>query len=122
MKLQDIVNLITIRNHLNGVLNGVGGGVNKGNQKLVSQKISELDNVIIDKSVSLDISSLNEPTIISIGNQDFKPTEKDLDNWRTTWEQNQTASPDFTIKTEIIEQKPVKKAKGFKRSGNDENS
>lgn len=128
MKLQDLVNLITVRNHLSNVINGMGGGINKENQKLVTKKISELDAVIIDNSVSFDVNSLKEGFVKFGG-----PTKEDLEIWKNTWEKSQKdKNSEMYINTKCIinedsqqlnldfkEEKPVKK-KGFKRS--DENS
>ncbi len=76
MNLQDLGNLILIRNHLKNTMDGLGGGITKENSKKVQQKISYLDEIIIKESLTIDLTKSEHQTIT------FTNTNFDMEEWR----------------------------------------
>jgi hypothetical protein len=72
-KSQEVANLIKIRDYLNSLVNNLMVKMDREQLKNVQLRINALDKIIIDESLSMDLTNLSA---------DSKITEEDLKKWR----------------------------------------
>ena len=97
MKISDLAALVTVRNHINTVMNDKGVSSKDDFRPLNDIRI-KLDKKFIEvlRGTSIDDLFPNELLLVKIGDDNYKPTPKDLENWRDVFEASKK-DPDFKI-------------------------
>jgi hypothetical protein len=97
MKISDLAALVTVRNHINVVMNDKGVSGKDDFRPLNDMRI-KLDKKFIEVLRETNIDDLfpNELLLVKIGDDNYKPTQIDLENWRKVFEESKK-DPDFKI-------------------------
>jgi hypothetical protein len=94
MNLNELASLVTVRNHLNTIVSST-----RADRKLLNV-VAALDKVFLEECGKLNTSQLAERslTVVKVGNSDYMPTPKDLEEFKKVFEQAK-ADKDFSLIT-----------------------
>jgi hypothetical protein len=97
MKISDLAALVTVRNHINVVMNDKGVS-SKDDFRTLNDVRVKLDKKFIEVLKGTDVDDLfpNELLLVKVGDDNYKPTALELENWRSVFEASKN-DPDFKI-------------------------
>ena len=97
MKISDLAALVTVRNHINVVMNDKGVS-SKDDFRTLNDVRVKLDKKFIEVLKGTDVDDLfpNELLLVKVGDDNYKPTTLELENWRSVFEASKN-DPDFKI-------------------------
>jgi hypothetical protein len=97
MKISDLAALVTVRNHINVVMNDKGVS-SKDDFRTLNDVRVKLDKKFIEVLKGTDVEDLfpNELLLVKVGDDNYKPTALELENWRSVFEASKN-DPDFKI-------------------------
>jgi hypothetical protein len=87
MKISDLASLVTVRNHILTVM-GDKSATTKEDFKPLNQARIKLDKRFVEIVKEIDVDDLfpNDLLIVKVGDDNYPPTKKDLEAWRTLFE------------------------------------